>query len=75
MRGDFKRGSFHDEGSSDEASRPDVTPPPGRDATHTFWEYIGLKPGDAWKDEAGRSRMVQDSSEVDSSSGTGRSGD
>ncbi len=76
MRGDFKRGSYHDEGSSgDEAHRPDLTPRPGRDASQTFWEYIGLKPGDAWKDEAGRSGMIEDASEADAPSGSGRSGD
>jgi len=54
MRDTFKRGSFgQDDTSAEETTRPDLTPPAGRDQTQMFWESIGMKPGDDWKDEAG----------------------
>ncbi len=55
MRGDFKRGSVgEDDTSAEEVTRPDLTPPTGRDQTQMFWESIGMKPGEDWKDEAGK---------------------
>ena len=54
MRDSFKRGAFgQDDASSEDATSLDPTPPAGRDQTRMFWESIGMKPGDDWKDEAG----------------------
>jgi len=54
MRGDgFKRGSFgHGDTTPGERTSPDLTPATGRDNIPMFWESIGLKPGDDWKNEA-----------------------
>ena len=66
MRGDddFRRGSWHEEDDSpdradspdsrgqSERTSPDLTPAPGRDNIQMFWESIGMKPGDDWKNEA-----------------------
>ncbi|MFP5238803.1 MAG: hypothetical protein ACLGQW_03140 [Acidobacteriota bacterium] len=60
MRGDddFKRGSCgcgedRDADASGEATRPELIPATGRDKIQMFWESIGMKPGDDWKNEAG----------------------
>ena len=54
MRGDdFKRGSLGDDDTTpEERTSPDLTPATGRDNIPMFWESIGLKPGDDWKNEA-----------------------
>ncbi|MBI4806097.1 MAG: hypothetical protein HY795_12755 [Desulfovibrio sp.] len=54
MRGDdFKRGFVgEDDASAEERTSPDLTPPTGRDNIQMFWESIGMKPGDDWKNEA-----------------------
>ena len=49
----FRRGSLNDDDAAGEdASRPSPTPPAGRDEARMFWESIGMKPGDDWKNEA-----------------------
>jgi hypothetical protein len=57
MRGDdFKRGFVgQDDTSAEERTSPDLTPATGRDNIQMFWESIGMKPGDDWKDEASSS--------------------
>jgi len=56
MRGDdddFKRGSCGDDDTTPEdRTCPDLTPATGRDNIQMFWESIGMKPGDDWKNEA-----------------------
>ena len=54
MRGDdFRRGSFgQDDNDPEDRTSPDLTPPTGRDNIQMFWESIGMKPGDDWKNEA-----------------------
>ena len=60
MSGDFKRGHFGADGDQDAegASAPEDAwpgcggkplPPSGRDVAVTFWESIGMKPGDDWQ--------------------------
>ena len=50
---DFKRGSSgHGDASAEERTSPDPTPATGRDNIPMFWESIGMKPGDDWKNEA-----------------------
>jgi len=60
MRGDdFKRGSCgcsdvsEDCADGGETTRPELIPATGRDKIQMFWESIGMKPGDDWKNEAG----------------------
>ena len=56
MRGDdddFKRGSCGDDDTTPEdRTCPDLTPATGRDNIQMFWESIGMKPGDDWKNKA-----------------------
>ncbi|WP_243310778.1 hypothetical protein [Fundidesulfovibrio agrisoli] len=57
MRGDdFRRGSSGcDDASGEDAgetTRPELIPQTGRDNIQMFWESIGMKPGDDWKNEA-----------------------
>ena len=62
MRGDdFRRGSSGCEDASggedaSETTRPELIPQTGRDNIQMFWESIGMKPGDDWKNEAGEGR-------------------
>lgn len=49
----FKRGYDGGQDSpQEERTSPELTPKPGRDVIPMFWESIGMKPGDDWKNEA-----------------------